>query len=434
MQPPILPENEEERLKSLLSYNILDTDFEVDFDEIIELASRICETPISLITLVDSHRQWFKSKKGILERESSRELSFCGHGILSNHLFEVEDARTDDRFFDNPYVTESPNVVFYAGYPLESPEGTNIGMLCVIDNIPRTLNENQKTSLQILSRYIITLLELRKKGEIMKKAFQENEMQKLLIEEKNNTINDSIEYARVIQLAMMENINVIKESLPEIFIYNKPLGVLSGDIYYYFRKSDKIFLAVIDCTGHGIPGALLSIMALNFLTQLVEYEGLESPNLILEKLHQNIQYALRQKTSSNNDGMDISLICFDLNSKMLEFSGSKNSLYIFEDDQYTELKADKFSIGGKEKKDGQFSLTKFEIKGKAAIYAFSDGIYHQIGGLSNTKLQKSNFMEFLKSIHKSPAAEQEKLLDTHHKAWKGNNEQTDDIIVMGLQI
>lgn len=350
MQSPNIPDNEEERLKSLLSYNILDTDFEVDFDEIVELASRICETPISLITLVDSHRQWFKSKKGILERESSRELSFCGHGILSNHLFEVEDARTDERFFDNPYVTESPNVVFYAGYPLESPEGTNIGMLCVIDNIPRTLNENQKTSLQILSRYIITLLELRKKGEIMKKAFQENEMQKLLIEEKNNTINDSIEYARVIQLAMMENINVIKESLPEIFIYNKPLDVLSGDIYYYFRKSDKFFLAVIDCTGHGIPGALLSIMALNFLTQLVEYEGLESPNLILEKLHQNIQYALRQKTSSNNDGMDISLICFDLNSKMLEFSGSKNSLHIFEDDQYTELKADKFSIGGKEKR------------------------------------------------------------------------------------
>ncbi|GAB2683737.1 hypothetical protein GCM10027037_00910 [Mucilaginibacter koreensis] len=162
-----LPANEQDRLRALAKYDILNTLSEAEFDRITELASIICKTPISLITLVDEQRQWFKSKVGLDISETRRELAFCQHTILGYDLFEIQDATQDDRFKDNELVTGQPDIRFYAGYPLTDSDGYNLGTLCVIDRKPRALDGDQKKALQLLSKEVMALItERRQKEEI----------------------------------------------------------------------------------------------------------------------------------------------------------------------------------------------------------------------------------------------------------------------------
>ncbi|WP_018620696.1 GAF domain-containing protein [Spirosoma luteum] len=157
------PADESARLEALTGYNLLDSSPEDIYDDVTQLASEICRTPISLISLVDENRQWFKSKQRLASDETKREYSFCAHAILNpSEILIVPDAREDERFSDNPLTTGQPRVVFYAGVPLVNPEGYPLGTLCVIDNRPRTLTENQLLSLRALARLVNTHFELRK--------------------------------------------------------------------------------------------------------------------------------------------------------------------------------------------------------------------------------------------------------------------------------
>jgi len=166
-----LPQNEERRLKALNDYNILDTLTESDFDRITKLASLICEVPISLVSLLDEKRQWFKSSVGVDIKETPRELAFCQYAILDNFLLEVPDATKDDRFKENAYVTGDPDIRFYAGYPLVDPKGYALGTLCVIDRKPRVLSEKQKEGLALLGKEVMSLIvERRQKQEL--RSFQ----------------------------------------------------------------------------------------------------------------------------------------------------------------------------------------------------------------------------------------------------------------------
>lgn len=163
MKKPEMALNEESRLRDLKSYQILDTDSESTFDEITRLAAKVAGTKIALVSLVDQDRQWFKSCTGLTVRESPRSISFCGHAILQDDIFEIRDAREDERFSENPLVTGHPFVRFYAGIPLKTPSGNHIGTLCVIDESPQVLSPEKRDILTSLSRHIVDLLELRKK-------------------------------------------------------------------------------------------------------------------------------------------------------------------------------------------------------------------------------------------------------------------------------
>lgn len=163
MEIPSKPANERERLDALHEYHILDTPAERDFDEIAELASLICETSISTVTLIDEARQWFKAKVGLDNSETHRDYAFCSHVINQDSVMIVPDATKDDRFHDNPLVTGKPDIRFYAGMPLVTPDGYNIGTLCVIDTKPKKLLPHQLFALQVLSKQVIKQMELRKK-------------------------------------------------------------------------------------------------------------------------------------------------------------------------------------------------------------------------------------------------------------------------------
>jgi len=163
MTAPI-PPNERKRLKVLWQYEVLDTVPEEVFDDLTELAARICEAPIALISLVDEKRQWFKSKVGVTVNETSRDLSFCAYAINQADLFIVPDATQDERFAHNPLVTSDPKIRFYAGAPLITPDGHALGTLCVIDKVPRQLRPDQQHALRILARHVVSQLELRRRS------------------------------------------------------------------------------------------------------------------------------------------------------------------------------------------------------------------------------------------------------------------------------
>jgi GAF domain-containing protein len=167
-------EIEEQRLRALKSYNVLDTAAEQEFDELVSLASYICGTPISLISLITHDRQWFKARVGLSAPETPRSVSFCQHAIASEDILEIPDALEDIRFYRNPMVTGNPHIRFYAGAPLVNAEGHKLGTLCVIDTEPRELSEAQKIALSTLSKQVMVHLELR-----LKKQQVEHEKQQL---------------------------------------------------------------------------------------------------------------------------------------------------------------------------------------------------------------------------------------------------------------
>jgi anti-sigma regulatory factor (Ser/Thr protein kinase) len=185
--------NETTRLAVLHRYRILDTDPEQAFDDLALLASQICGTPIALITLVDAHRQWFKARIGVGITETSRSISFCAHAIDQPELFVVPDAREDCRFRDNPLVAGEPNIRFYAGAPLITPDGHALGTICVVDHVPRTLTHDQTDALQALKRQVEAQLELRKNLDdldfALKERDQAEELQRQLIEQLRSALS-----------------------------------------------------------------------------------------------------------------------------------------------------------------------------------------------------------------------------------------------------
>jgi two-component system cell cycle sensor histidine kinase/response regulator CckA len=179
--------NEAKRLKVLWQYDVLDTVPEEVFDDLTELAARICEAPIALISLLDEDRQWFKSKVGLTVTETSRDISFCAHAAKQRELFIIPDATKDLRFANNPLVTSDPKIRFYAGAPLITPDGYALGTLCVIDKVPRELRPDQQQALRVLARHVMIQLELRRHAKELASAHEardttKEELEKVLAE------------------------------------------------------------------------------------------------------------------------------------------------------------------------------------------------------------------------------------------------------------
>ncbi len=255
------------------------------------------------------------------------------------------------------------------------------------------------------------------------------------LQEKNRDILSSIQYAKRIQEAILPPLEEISKYFPESFVLYKPKDIVSGDFYWFGVKNNKSIIASVDCTGHGVPGAFMSMIGHNLLHQIVNKESVVDPGMILRKLDKGVVKALKQNEIDTKDGMDLALISYDKENALVEYSGAYRPLYLYRNKELTKIDANKFPIGGGKQyvdvKD--FTTHKIEIKKDDVIYLFSDGYADQFGGEKGKKMMTKRFQEILTIALDLPMKEQQEFLHSEFLKWKGNVEQIDDILVIGIK-
>jgi len=262
------------------------------------------------------------------------------------------------------------------------------------------------------------------------------EKQNQVISEKNKDISDSIHYAKRIQDAMLPGAEDIRAVFPESFILSIPKDVVSGDFYWITRHGSRKLLVVADCTGHGVPGALMSMIGNTLLNSIVVEKKIVEPHRILDELRREVIKALRQgEHSRNKDGMDLSLISLDTDTMVLEVACANNPVWIVrKDGSLTEIKPDKQPIGYVSGKEAGFSLQRRQLAAGDIVYQFSDGYADQFGGPAGKKFKYNQLKETLLSVHEMPLEQQEKKLREIFLAWRGNLDQLDDVLISGIRV
>lgn len=261
--------------------------------------------------------------------------------------------------------------------------------------------------------------------------------QKEIIEETNKHITDSIKYAKRIQEAFLPSEKSISEHLKNAFILYKPKDIVSGDFYWIERKGNKILFAVVDCTGHGVPGAFMSIIGFNGLNQIVNEYNYTKPADILTHLNKSISNTLKQhvEDSKIRDGMDVAICSIDLDNNKLEFAGAFSPLFILRNNEVLKFKGDKHPIGnfvGVE--EYEFTNNEIDLLPEDKIYIFSDGFVDQFGGPNGKKLKYNYFRQLLLDNHKRPMPEQKEKINEFFEAWRTGFEQIDDVCIIGVAV
>ena len=252
----------------------------------------------------------------------------------------------------------------------------------------------------------------------------------------NEEITASITYAKHIQDSMLTPVTVLTNHYPNSFCYYKPRAIVSGDFYWMTEENNRLVVACADSTGHGVPGAFLSLIGISFLSKIVNERGIIQPAIILNRLRMNVINHLHQSQSDllAGDGMDMSIISIDKRNGMMEFAGAMNPMYIMRDDRIIELKPDRMPVGYYDNEDRSFSSSKVAIKSGDQLYMFSDGYYDQFGGTEGLKMKTQKFKEILRECCHKSNEEQIAILDREFDNWKGKHEQVDDILIIGIQI
>ncbi len=255
------------------------------------------------------------------------------------------------------------------------------------------------------------------------------------IKKKNKQIIESITYARRIQNSILVPEIEIKKSLPNLFILYKPKDIVSGDFYWFNEIEGKIIIAAVDCTGHGVPGAFMSMIGDSLLYQIVNDKKIKNADKILSELHNGIRKSLNQEETKNRDGMDMALCVIDKKERKVEFSGAKNPLIYIHNDKLVQIKGDKRSIGGRQKeKERIFKRHEMKLEKDTVLYVFSDGYQDQFGGEKNRKFMIKRLKELFLKIHKKEMQEQKKILNLTIESWMMDNKQLDDILIVGIKI
>ena len=296
-------------------------------------------------------------------------------------------------------------------------------------------------------------LEKKKVDEKVKKLWQQStaihkekekvEKIKAIIEQKHRDVTESITYAKRIQTAILPLKNEIQAALPESFVLFMPRDIVSGDFYWFTTKNDQIFIAAVDCTGHGVPGAFMSMVGHTLLNEIIEQKGLTEPGKILNELDNSVRFILKQDNyeTSTRDGMDICLCVFDKGKNIVQYAGANRPFWIIRNispssdvgGELEEIKATKAAIGGMREQEVVFQTHNVPLQTGDSIYLSSDGYGDQFSP-DDKKLMTRKFKETLLSIQNKSMQEQGKFLEEFHNNWKGNMEQTDDVLVIGVRV
>lgn len=257
--------------------------------------------------------------------------------------------------------------------------------------------------------------------------------QKHLLQEKNKEITDSINYAQRLQQAILPPIKFITENFPNNFVFYKPKDIVAGDFYWAEEIGDLFFIAAADSTGHGVPGAIVSVVCSNALNRTVKEFGMSETGKILDKARELVVETFSKSNTEVKDGMDISLLCFDKQNQKVFWSGANNPLWYIHDMKLMEIKADKQPIG-KTDNPKSFTTQEIEYKINTTFYLFTDGLADQFGGPKGKKFKYKQFEQLLLSINEKSMQEQSIIINQKFEEWKGELEQIDDVCVIGMKI
>jgi len=285
---------------------------------------------------------------------------------------------------------------------------------------------------------IISFVKVRERNLQREKAILEDKVRERTKElaEKNTEITDSINYAQNIQRAILPAIKSIERGFEDSFVLFRPRDIVSGDFYWYTDKDDKSYLAACDCTGHGVPGAFVSMIGNNLLNQIILEKNIEQPGEILSKLNQGVKFAFTQDGEQEaQDGMDMILAVLDKKKMQLEFAGANNPLIFIRDGELDVKKADRTSIGGDTSMDFKFENFTVDVKNGDVFYLFSDGYPDQFGGIKGKKFMMRKYKQMILDNHQKPMSEQHDIYQAELVDWMGDeHEQIDDVLVIGVKI
>jgi len=313
--------------------------------------------------------------------------------------------------------------------------------LMALESYDKIFQKNRQEEAELRIKNLESQLDLeRKERENEIERFKNVELKAAFdaIAEKNRDITASINYAKRIQDAILPNLRLLQTCFPEAFVLFRPRDIVSGDFYYIERTPSKKFVvAAVDCTGHGVPGAFMSLIGYVLLHEIVQVKGSDIPHKILTELHLNLKALLQQEDSKNRDGMDMALIVADSARRELQFAGAKNPLVLVdkESGEIQQIKGDIFSIGGeagRSKKEISFTTHSVQPPESSFLYLYSDGYQDQFGGPRGKKFMKKRFRQLLGSMHRVPLATQENFLAENLENWRGEYRQVDDVLVIGL--
>jgi len=260
----------------------------------------------------------------------------------------------------------------------------------------------------------------------------------LEIKDKNNKINESINYAQRIQSSILPSTSIIQEYLPKSFIYYVPRDVVSGDFPWFFKKEDILYIAAVDCTGHGVPGALLSFIGYFQLNNIVDHDVNYTAGQILDKLHFGVRTTLKQDRidADARDGMDIALCRINLKKKELQYAGAHRPLFLLRNDELIEYKGNRKAIGGiphRKKAEKDFINHTIEIVKGDKIFIFSDGMPDQVGGGDDRKYSPQRIRDNIVNNKDFTMQQYASLFASDFKKWKGKNKQIDDVLLIGIE-
>jgi serine phosphatase RsbU (regulator of sigma subunit) len=258
----------------------------------------------------------------------------------------------------------------------------------------------------------------------------------LIPEQGANDHTASLRYAQMIQRALMPNPSLLKGRLKDFFILFLPRDIVSGDFYYAFLTRQKMCIAAGDCTGHGVPGALMSILGISFLNEIMQCDINLNANRILNRMREKIMQALHQTGNFGDaqDSIDIALCIIDNSTGILQYSGANRPLIMIRNGELTEYRPDKMTLGVAPVKEASFTNNCIETKPGDSFYLFSDGFSDQFGEITDKKFKYKHFKRIIHSFEELPMAQQKKNLENAFNEWKGNCQQVDDVLVIGFQL
>lgn len=375
----------------------------------------LSENSLDLILRVGTNGQFFYANP-MVKTFTQIEIS----DIINKNLDDVAfDPAIKDFFKDAIKTVKSTNSKHEAEVTFPTHFGDRIMQ---VNAIPEFSDDNKELETILFVSHDIT----------------EQKLVEIEIQEKNKAVAESINYARRIQTAILPNTKFIQEFLPKSFIFYRPKDVVSGDFPWFFKKGDDLFIAAVDCTGHGVPGALLSFIGYFTLNNVVDHYDNINAGVILDKLHEGVRTTLKQDRidTEARDGMDVALCKINLKKNILEFAGAHRPLYLLRGNELTQYKGSHKAIGGiplGKKPEADFENHLINLEPKDRVFFFSDGLPDQVSGETGRKYQASRIRELLVEHYDVEIYDYEKIIYDDFMAFKGDYKQVDDILLIGIE-